>query len=245
MGGNTLPQQRRGKGSKVYVSLDFYSAGDLSLRKYDDIEKNDKIKGVVVDIIKDRAHFAPLAKVKFEDGSEILIPAVEGIYVGKEIYSGINAPIENGNILPLIKIPEGSKICMIEKYPGDGGKFVRTSGTSAILVQKTENYAIVKLPSGKIKKINIYSRAILGVVAGGGRVDKPFVKAGNKYYYMKSKHRYWPVSKPIARNAADHPFGGKHKRNKGGITPLPKHGYPIKYGKYGSRRTGRREGSSD
>ena len=85
------------------------------------------------------------------------------------------------------------------------------------------------------------SRAMVGTIAGGGRTDKPFVKAGNKYYWIKAHHKYWPVTSAVAKNAADHPFGGKHKRNKGGITPLPKKGYPIKYGYYGSKRTGKKK----
>ena len=243
MGGNTLPQQRRGKGKNIYRIPDFYSVGELSLRYLDEKEMKDKIRGVVVDILKDKVHYAPIAKIRFEDGSEILVPAVEGIYVGKEIYAGVNAPIENGNILPLKLIPDGTPVCMVEINPGDGGKIARTSGTSCILIQKTDKYAILRLPSGKTKMVSLYSRAIIGTVAGGGRVDKPFVKAGNKYYFMRSHHRKWPIVAAVAKNVADHPFGGKHKRNKGGMTPLPKHGYPIKYGKYGSRRTGRKKSS--
>ncbi|MGB9674802.1 MAG: 50S ribosomal protein L2 [Nanopusillaceae archaeon] len=243
MGGNTLPQQRRGKGKNIYKVPDFYSAGKFSLRPLDEIEMKDKIKGVVEDIIKDKVHYAPIAKIRFSDGSVIYVPAVEGLYVGKEIYAGVNAPVEVGNILPLKMISEGTPVCMVEINPGDGGKISRTSGTSCILVQKTDKYAILRLPSGKNKAVSLLSRAIIGVVAGGGRKDKPFVKAGNKYYYMKAHHRKYPINSPTSRNAADHPFGGKHKRNKGGITPLPKHGYPIKYGKYGSRRTGIRKGS--
>ncbi|BBL45679.1 50S ribosomal protein L2 [Nanobdella aerobiophila] len=243
MGGNTIPQQRRGKGKKVYITPDFYFAGKFSLRPLDDKEKIDKIKGRVVDLIKDKGHYSPIAKIKFEDGTSILVPAVENIYIGKEIYAGVNAPVENGNILPLKFIPDGSLISMVELVPGDGGRVARTSGTSCLLVQKTDKYAIIRLPSGKNKNVNLLSRAIIGTVAGSNRTDKPFVRAGNKYYFKKAHHKIWPINKPTARNVADHPLGGKHKRNKGGMTPLPKYGYPIKYGKYGSKRTGRRKGN--
>mgnify|MGYP001772850249 FL=1 len=240
MGGNTIIQQRRGKGkSSVYIIPDHYSKGKISFRKYDEREKNGVIKGVVEDIIKDSVHYAPLMVIKYEDGSKIVLPAVEGIYVGKEVYAGKDAPIDIGNILPLRYIPEGTQICCVEINPGDGGKIARSSGSSCILIQKTDKYALIKLPSGKTKEIPLDSRAMIGIVAGGGRTEKPFVKAGTKYYYMKAHHRYWPIVAAVAKNVADHPFGGKHKRNKGGNTPLPKHGYPIKYGYYGSRKTGR------
>lgn len=240
MGGNTLIQQRRGKGkSSVYVIPDHYSVGRIRMRNYDEIERTGKISGKVIDIIKDSVHYSPLMIVRYENGEEVILPAVEGIYVGKIVYSGVSSPIEPGNILPLIKIPEGTQICLIENIPGDGGKFARASGTFGVVVQKMDNYVVVELPSGKKKMLNPYCRAMIGVVAGGGRKEKPFVKAGTKYYYMKAHHRYWPIVAAVAKNVADHPFGGKHKRNKGGNTPLPKHGYPIKYGYYGSRKTGR------
>ncbi|MEM1805102.1 MAG: 50S ribosomal protein L2 [Nanopusillaceae archaeon] len=239
MGGNTLLQQRRGKGKPAYKIPNHFTKYELKFRYLDEIEMNKKLKGVIVDIIKDKIHYAPIMIVKYEDGSIVYLPAVEGVYVGKEVYCGVEAPIEVGNVLPLKAIPEGTQICMVEINPGDGGKIARASGTSAILVQKTEKEAIIKLPSGKTKSVSLNCRALIGVVAGGGRTDKPFVKAGIKYYYVKSHHKYWPVSAAVARNIADHPFGGKHRRNKGGITPLPKHGYPIKYGHFGSRKTGR------
>jgi len=240
MGGNTLIQQRRGKGkSTLYLVPGHLSAGPIGFRNLDKTEIESSVKGRIIELLKDSVHYAPLMRIKFETGEEILLPAVEGVWVGKEIFSGATAPIENGNILPLKFIPEGTKICMIEIRPGDGGKIARTSGTYGILIQKSEDFAIIRLPSGKTKKVPILSRAMIGVVAGGGRKEKPFVKAGLKYYYMKAHHRYWPVVSAVAKNISDHPFGGKHKRNKGGITPLPKHGYPIKYGYYGSRKTGK------
>lgn len=241
MGGNTLIIQRRGKGKNRYRVPDHFSIGKLSFRNFDEKEKTKYIVGEVVDIVKDKVHYSPIMIVKFEDGSISYLPAVEGVYVGKKIFAGVAAPPEVGNILPLKAIPEGTQICMVEKNAGDGGKYCRSSGTSAILLQKTDKKAIIKLPSGKSVEVDLYSRAIVGVVAGGGRVDKPFVKAGNKYYHTRAHHRYWPIVSAVAKNAADHPFGGKHKRNKGKLKPLPKHGYPIKYGKYGPRRTGKKK----
>jgi len=239
MGGNTLIQQRRGKGKPVYKLPSHFTKYRLMYRSLDEKEMKGSVKGRVVDILKDKIHYAPIMYVEYEDGTSAYLPAVEGIYVGKEVYAGLNSPLEVGNVLPLKAIPVGTQVCMVEINPGDGGKIARASGTYAVLMQKTEDKAILSLPSKRNKVVSIFSRAMIGVVAGGGRRDKPFVKAGIKYYYMKSHHRYWPIVAAVAKNAADHPFGGKHKRNKGGKTPLPKHGYPIKYGHYGSRKTGR------
>jgi Ribosomal protein L2 len=84
MGGNTILQQRLGKGKNIYKVPDFYSIGEFSFRPLDEKEMKDKVKGIVVDIIKDKVHYAPIAKIKFETGETILVPAVEGLYVGKE-----------------------------------------------------------------------------------------------------------------------------------------------------------------
>ncbi|HIP66951.1 MAG TPA: 50S ribosomal protein L2 [Candidatus Nanopusillus sp.] len=245
MVGNTLIQQRRGKGkSPLYVIPGHLSAGKVEFRSLDARETDSVVKGKVVEILKDSAHYSPLMRIKYETGEEVLLPAVEGIYVGKDVYAGAAAPVEIGNVLPLKFIPEGTRVCMIELRPGDRGKLVRSSGTYGIVLQKTEKFVIVKLPSGQTKKIHPLSRAMIGVVAGGGRQEKPFVKAGNRYYWTRAHHKIWPIVSAVAKNAADHPFGGKHKRNKGKVVPLPKHGYPIKYGYYGSRKTGRGKGGA-
>jgi len=238
-----LPQQRRGKGkSSVYITPDHYTAGTLGFRALDHNEMEGSVKGVIKAITKDRVHYAPLMYVQYETGENIILPAVEGVYVGMNVYSGANSPINPGNVLPLKMIPEGTKVCMIEIRPGDSGKLVRTSGSYGIVVQRTDSFVMVKLPSKKVKRFHPLARALVGVVAGGGRDEKPFVKAGIRYYWMKIHHKIYPKSSAVARNACDHPFGGKHKRNKGKVTPLPKHGYPIKYGYYGSRKTGRGKG---
>ena len=235
-----LPQQRRGKGnSTVYVVPDHYAVGALGFRPLDDREVNGSVKGKIKAILRDKVHYAPLMSIKYETGEEVLLPAVEGAYVGMNVYSGVDAPVEVGSVLPLKMIPEGTKVCMLEVQPGDGGKLVRASGTYGVVVQRTDSFVMVKLPSKKVKRFHPLSRALIGVVAGGGRDEKPFIKAGIKFYWMRAHHKKYPIVSAVAKNACDHPYGGKHKRNKGKVKPLPKHGYPIKYGYYGSRKTGR------
>ncbi len=237
--GKPLIQQRRGKGSSTFRAPTHRSIGAVSLRPLDYRELEGVVYGKIVDIVKDTFHTAPIMIVQYETGEKVLLPAPEGVYVSQIVASGALAPINPGNVTFLKNIPVGTKISMIEIRPGDGGKLVRVGGAAAILVQKTESKAIVQLPSGKLKELPLDARAMIGQLAGGGRTDLPFVKAGNKYYRMSALNRYWPRPAAVAMNAVDHPFGGKHRRNHGGNVPVPKKGYPIKYGYYGPRKTGR------
>lgn len=239
--GKQLIIQRRGKGSPTFRAPTHRSIGEIGFRTYDKKEREFVIYGEIKDIVHDTFHTAPLMIVEYEDNSTAILPAPEGVRVGQRIMEGAMANPEVGNVLPLKYIPDGTKICNIEINPGDGGKIARASGTYAVLLQKTEKYAIVQLPSKKIRHINLWSRAIIGTVAGGGRTELPFVKAGNKYYKMSALNRYWPVVSAVCKNARDHPFGGKHSRNKGGNVPVPKKGYPLKYGYIGPKRTGKKK----
>ncbi len=125
--------------------------------------------GVVKAILDERGRSAPLAQVEFAKGQFTYLPAVAGISVGREIQMGAAAVVSAGNILPLTSIPEGTRVCNIELRPGDGGRLVRASGTSAILFSKAGGNAILKLPSGKNILVDARCRAAVGEIAGGGR----------------------------------------------------------------------------
>ena len=132
---------------------------------------------------------------------------------------GEKASIEVGNILPIGKIPEGTMVCNIELYPGDGGKIAKSSGTYAIVVAHTAQGTIIKLPSGKTRYINDKCRATIGVVSGAGRTEKPFLKAGAKYHLMKAKGHKYPRTRGRAMIAAVHPYGSS-KRSARKVTTV-------------------------
>ncbi len=119
-----------------------------------------------------------MAKIRYSDGGERLVLAPEGVTVGDELECGVSASIEAGNTLPLSEIPEGAPVHNLESQPGAGGEFVRASGTNATLLAHDAGQAVVRMPSGEIKSFNPNCRGTVGVVAGGGRKEKPFVKAG-------------------------------------------------------------------
>lgn len=236
--GKSLIQQRRGKGSSRFRAPDFNYKGEA---KYISHAKSD-IQGEIVDFIKCRGHGAPLMQVRYENGEEALLQAPEGISVGEKIIMGKNAEIKTGNVLPLKNIPEGTPIYNIEACPGDGGKYVRTSGVFGKIVTKLKNKIVVQLPSSKRKEFLPDCRASIGNIAGSGKKDKPFLKAGTKYYAMKTKNKVWPKVSGVSMNSVSHPFGGSSSSNVGRPTQSSRHAPPgRKVGKIAPKRTGRKK----
>jgi len=233
--GKIIRAQRIGKGSPTYRAKSWRRVGEIKLPPLREGE------AVVVDIIHDPGRSAPVARVRYRDGQERLILAPEGIKVGDKIMASPSAPIKPGNTLPLAEIPEGTLIHNIELKPGDGGKLARASGTYAILISHDVGRVTVQLPSGELKELDPSCRATIGVVAGGGRSEKPFLKAGKKYHLMLAKGKPYPRVKGVAMNVVDHPFGGGRGRHAGRPKTV-KRGAPPgqKVGLIAARRTGKR-----
>ncbi|RCU48090.1 50S ribosomal protein L2 [Haloplanus salinus] len=235
--GRRIQGQRRGRGGPTFRAPSHRYKAELSHKKD---EERDTISGEIVDIEHDPARSAPVAAVEFEDGDRRLVLAPEGVTVGETIQVGVSAEIKPGNTLPLAEIPEGVPVCNVESSPGDGGKFARASGTSAQLMTHDKRVAVVKLPSGQVKRLNPQCRATIGVVAGGGRTEKPFVKAGNKHHKMKARGTKWPRVRGVAMNAVDHPFGGGGRQHPGKPKSVSRNAPPgRKVGDIASKRTGR------
>lgn len=237
--GKRIRVQRRGKGSQVWRSPSHKHVGDIKHRPLDLLERTSVVRGVVRDIFHAPGRSAPVMEILYETGEKILMIAPEGICVGDTIENGPQASIKIGNTLPLANIPEGVPIYNIEKLPGDGGKFVRASGTYALIVTKDIDKVIVRMPSGQLKEFKPDCRATIGVVAGGGRTDKPFVKAGKKYHALSAKATYWPVVRGCVMNPVDHPFGGGNHKHPHKPTTTARGAPPgRKVGLIAARRTG-------
>lgn len=238
--GKRLLQQRRGRGTLLFRSPSHRFKGAV---KHYSLPSS----GSVTDIIHCAGHSAPLMEVAFQTGEKSLAFAPEGIKVGDSVSVGIsqeNAEVKDlklGNVMTLREIPEGTLIHNIELHPNDGGKLVRASGSFARIVSKTGNTVRVKLPSRKEKDFCSECRAAIGVLAGSGRLEKPFLKAGTRFKKMNARSKYYPHVCGISMNAVDHPFGGKCSHIKGRPTLSPRSAPPgRKVGKIAPRRTGRR-----
>jgi large subunit ribosomal protein L8e len=247
--GRVIRGQRKGAGS-VFTAHSCKRTAPAQFRKLDYIEREGYIKGVVKEIIHDPGRGAPLARVVFRDPykyklrSEYFI-APEGLHTGQHVFCGKRAQIAVGNVLPLRSIPEGSMVCNVEQYIGDRGSFARTSGSYAIIVSHSDedNKTKLKLPSGSKKTVTSSARAMLGIVAGGGRIDKPILKAGNQYHKYKVKRNCWPRVKGVCMNPVEHPFGGGNQQHVGKPSTI-KRDTPAgrKVGLIAARRTGRLRG---
>ncbi len=232
--GKRIIQQARGKGGPRYRAHSFRHKGPAKV-----LNKN--TSGKVIDIISCPGHSAPLAVLHYNELNSFgLIIAPEGIAVNQIVNIGSESDVKIGNTLPLNEIPEGVPIYNIEAMPGDGGRFVRASGTGARIITKSEKAIIIQLPSKKKKVFNPNCRATIGNVAGSGRTEKPFFKAGRKFYAMKAKNKLWPKVSGGAMNAVDHPFGNKRSSRKSKAKPVPKNAPPgRKVGMLRPRHTGR------
>lgn len=210
------------------------------------------MRGVVKEIVHDSGRGAPLAKVQFRDPyrskmrNELFI-AAEGMYTGQFVYCGKKAALTVGNVLPLSAIPEGCIISSVEEKIGDRGALARASGNYAIVIgQDPDNGKTrIKLPSGSKKIVPDRSRAMIGMVAGGGRIDKPMLKASRAMYRAKAKRNNWPRTRGVARNPVDHPHGGGNHQHIGKASTVSRMSSAgQKVGLIAARRTGLLRGSS-
>jgi len=248
--GVCIRAQRRGAGS-IFKSHSKHRKGSVSLRTLDYAERTGYIKGVVKDIIHDPGRGAPLAVVQFRSAysyklDKELFAAAEGMYTGQFIYCGKKAQLAVGNVLPVSEMPEGTVICNLEHVAGNGGKIARASGDYCTIMTQDPDAGKtrIKLPSGARKTVSNKCRAMVGIIAGGGRIDKPMLKAGTAFHkYKNGKRNEWPVVRGVCMNPVEHPFGGGNHQHIGKPATVRRdkaHGRKV--GLIAARRTGRLTG---
>ncbi|KAG5455717.1 MAG: putative 60S ribosomal protein RPL8, partial [Olpidium bornovanus] len=202
--GRVIRSQRKGPGG-IFKAVTRLRVGAAKIRPLDYAERNGYIRGIVKEIVHDPGRGAPLAKVQFRDPyrykkvTQIFV-ATEGMYTGQFIYCGKKAALTVGNVLPLSSMPEGAIVSNVEEKVGDRGALARTSGNYATVIghNAEEGKTRIKLPSGAKKVLSSRCRATVGIVAGGGRIDKPLLKAGRAYHKYKAKRNSWPKTRGVA-----------------------------------------------
>lgn len=161
---------------------------------------------------------ARVARIRDQHGLYHYVIADGSMHQGKKIASGETAPVETGNRMPLAKIPAGSFIYAIEMRPDRGAQAVRAAGTKAQLMAKEGNYALVKMPSGEVRRFRIECMASLGVVGNEQHANVKIGSAGRK-----RRMGIRPTVRGVVQNAADHPHGGgdggRHGTGKAPRTP--------------------------
>ena len=180
--------------------------GGGSRRKYRIIDfkrRKDDVPATVKSIEYDPNRTANIALICYADGEKAYILAPEGLKVGMKVMSGASAEVRPGNCLPLSEIPVGTMVHNVELHAGKGGQLVRAAGNGAQLMAKEGDYALLRLPSGEIRKVHINCRATIGQV---GNIDAENICIG------KAGRSRWlgirPANRGVVMNPNDHPHGG-------------------------------------
>lgn len=227
-------------GRNNYGRITVRHRGGANRRKYRVIDfKRSKfdIPAEVVSLEYDPNRSAHIALIKYEDGVKSYILAPAGLKVGDKVMAGPDADIKPGNALPLINIPTGTIIHNVELYPGRGGQLARAAGNAAQLMAKEGEYALLRLPSGELRKVPANCMATVGQV---GNLDHENVKIGNA---GRKRHMGWrPTVRGSVMNPNDHPHGGGEGKSPigrpGPVTPWgkPALGYKTRNKKKASNK---------
>jgi large subunit ribosomal protein L2 len=221
-----LEPLKKNSGRNSYGRITVRHRGGGNRRKYRIIDfKRDKenMDAKVMTLEYDPNRSAHIALVQYEDGEKRYILAPNGLKVGDTVRSGADADIKAGNALALSDIPVGTFIHNIELYPGKGAQLVRSAGNMAQLMGKEETYALVRLPSGEMRKIAVNCKATVGQVGNIDHENVNYGKAG------RVRHMGWrPTVRGSVMNPCDHPHGGgEGKSPVGRPSPVTPWGKPT------------------
>ncbi|MBS1666020.1 MAG: 50S ribosomal protein L2 [Bacteroidetes bacterium] len=193
-------------------AMRYIGGGHKKMYRVIDFKRNKKgIPATVASIEYDPNRSAFIALLNYVDGEKRYIIAPQGLQVGATVQSGDDIAPELGNALQMKFMPLGTNVHNIEMQPGQGGKLVRSAGTSAQLTNKEEKYAVLKMPSGELRKILINCYATVGVVSNSDHSLQSMGKAGrNRWRGIRPRNR------GVAMNPVDHPMGGGEGKASGG-----------------------------
>ena len=170
-----------------------------------------KRKYRIIDFKRQKRDILAIALLKYSDGVKAYILAPNGLVAGMSVTAGPTVPPEVGNALPLRSIPLGSAVHNVELKPGQGGRVARAAGQSVILNNREGDYALMKMPSGEIRKIHQECYATLGTVGNSEHMNVVSAKAG-RTRWMGVR----PTVRGMTMNPVDHPNGGGEGRSKSG-----------------------------
>jgi large subunit ribosomal protein L2 len=195
----------------------------------------DGVPAKVAAIEYDPNRSARIALLHYADGAKAYILAPARLRVGATVESGPAADIKPGNALPLENIPTGTMVHNVELKPGQGGKMARSAGSSVQLVAKDAGHAVLRVPSGEMRRVPLRCRATVGQVGNTDHENRTIGKAGRNRWLGKR-----PAVRGSAMNPVDHPHGGGEGKSKGGRHPVTPWGVPTL-----GKRTRRKHKESD
>ncbi|SEP26535.1 50S ribosomal protein L2 [Propionispora vibrioides] len=221
-------QKHAGRNQQGRLTVRHQGGGHKRLYRIIDFKRNkDGIPATVATIEYDPNRSARIALLNYADGEKRYILAPNGLKVGDKVMNGPEADIKVGNSLPLKNIPVGTQIHNIEMKIGKGGQMVRSAGASAQLMAKEGNHALLRLPSGELRKVHVNCKATIGQVGNLEHENITIGKAGRSRWLGIR-----PANRGVAMNPIDHPHGGGEGRSPVGrkhpVTPWGKHAMGAK-----------------
>jgi large subunit ribosomal protein L2 len=201
-----------GRNAQGRRAMRYIGGGHKKMYRVIDFKRDKKdIPATVATIEYDPNRTAFIALLNYVDGEKRYILAPQGLQVGMTVISGETVPPEVGNMLQLKFMPLGTNVHNIEMQPGQGGKIARSAGASAQLTNKEEKYAVLKMPSGELRKVLINCAATVGVLSNSDHNLQSMGKAGrNRWRGIR------PRTRGVAMNPVDHPMGGGEGKSSGG-----------------------------
>jgi len=210
-----VKKKHSGRNNNGHITVRHKGGGTRRQYRIIDFKRQkDSIPAKVAAIEYDPNRSARIALLNYKDGEKRYILAPVGLEIGQIVESGEAADIKTGNCLPIKNIPLGTVIHNIELRPGEGGKLVRSAGSSAQLMAKEGEYAQVRMPSGEVRKILMVCRATIGQLGNLDHENVVIGKAGRIRHMGKR-----PSVRGIAMNPVDHPHGGGEARSTSGRPP--------------------------
>ncbi len=213
-----IKNKNSGRNNQGRITTRHRGGGTRKFYRLVDFKLSPGTEAVVEHIEYDPNRSAHIARIKDSNNTYHYVLAAAGMKVGTKITSGEDAPIENGNRLPLKNIPVGTIVHAVELSPGKGAQMVRSAGAGAQLMAKEDNYAQLKLPSGEVRRVLVTCTASVGVV---GNEQHQNIKVGKAGRNRNKGIR--PTVRGVVMNAADHPHGGgdggRHGPGKDPRTP--------------------------
>jgi large subunit ribosomal protein L2 len=213
-----------GRNSNGHVTSRFIGGGHKQAYRVIDF-KRDKtgIPATVAAVEYDPNRSARIALLHYKDGEKRYILHPDGLKIGQKIMSGPAADILLGNALPLKNIPAGTVVHNIELRPGKGGQMARSAGSQAQLVSREGGVALLKLPSGEVRRVQDDCMATIGQVGNVEHENVSLGKAGRKRWMGKMPH-----NRGVSMNPVDHPHGGGEGKTSGGRHPVTPWGQPTR-----------------
>ncbi|MDX9971822.1 MAG: 50S ribosomal protein L2 [FCB group bacterium] len=220
----TPNKSKAGRNNTGHITMRRRGGGHKrALREIDFRRDKIGVPGKVATIEYDPNRTARIALVNYVDGEKRYMVAPNGLEVGMTVTSGPDAEYQVGNCLGLGRMPLGAVVHNVELTPGKGGQLARSAGNSCQLLAKEEKYAVLRLPSGEMRRVLLICRAVVGTVGNEDHTNVTIGKAGRTRWLGRR-----PKVRGVVMNPVDHPHGGGEGRTSGGRHPVTPWGKPTK-----------------